>query len=160
MINYPFVFPSAKENAPDVFKNIGAAKYPAIEAGQESKPPLGGINIGVSAYSKNKDVAFEAIECLIKPENQLEIAKSGGLPPVREDLYDRPEIEEIYPGFAEVIRNSIRDAAPRPSQSPAYQDLALAIMDALHPVGSLEGGSGYEKLRDNVEKAIKREGLL
>ena len=160
MINYPFVFPSAKENAPKVFEQMEAAKYPGIEAGRPSKPPLGGINIGVSAFSKHKDLAFEAIECMIKPENQLEIAKSGGLPPVREDLYDQAVVkDEIYPGFADTIRESIRDAAPRPSESPAYQDLALAIMDALHPAGELDGSS-YDKLKKNVERAIKREGLL
>ena len=160
MINYPFVFPSAKENAPKVFEQMAAAKYPGIEAGQESKPPLGGINIGVSAFSKHKDLAFEAIECMIKPENQIEIAKTGGLPPVREDLYEEAVLkDEIYPGFADVIRESIRDAAPRPSESPAYQDLSLAMQDALHPAGELDGSS-YDKLKENIEKAIKREGLL
>ena len=160
MINYPFVFPSAKENAPKVFEQMAAAKYPGIEAGEESKPPLGGINIGVSSYSKNKDLAFEAIECMIKPENQIEIAKTGGLPPVREDLYEDAALkDEIYPGFADVIRESIRDAAPRPSESPAYQDLSLAMQDALHPAGELDA-SAFDKLKENIEKAIKREGLL
>ncbi len=103
MVNYPFVFPSAKENAPDVAKNMGAAKYPKVVRSRESKPPLGGINLAVSSFSANKDVAFEAIECLVQPRNQLEIARKGGLPPVRSDLYDRPEIREIYPGFAQLI---------------------------------------------------------
>jgi len=163
MINYPFVYPSAKENAPDVFKNMGAAKYPAIDASRPSKPPLGGINIGVSRFSKHKDAAFDAIECLIKPENQLAIAKAGGLPPVREDLYSRPEIAEIYPGFAKVIAQSIRDAAPRPSQSPAYQDLSLGIQRGLHPVSKVDPRNpapAYKRLREYVEQAVKREGLL
>ena len=94
MINYPFVYPSAKEKAPDVFKVMKAAKYPAIDEGIPSAPPLGGINLGVSAFSQNQDLAFEAIECLIKPENQLATATAGGLPPVREDLYDTKEIDE------------------------------------------------------------------
>ena len=99
MINYPFVYPSAKEEAPDVFKVMKAAKYPAVDEGTPSAPPLGGINLGVSAFSQNQDLAFEAIECLIQPENQLETATAGGLPPVREDLYDSKEIDEIYPGL-------------------------------------------------------------
>jgi multiple sugar transport system substrate-binding protein len=163
MINYPFVFPSAKENAPDIFKNMGAAKYPAVVEGQESRPPLGGINIGVSAYSKKKDLAFEAIKCLVSPENQKAIAKAGGLPPVREDLYDDPAIEEIYPGFARLIRESIADAGPRPSESPAYQDLSLAIQRGVHPTTEIDPENPqetYDQLRDLVEQAIKREGLL
>ncbi len=162
-INYPFVYPSAKENAPKIFEQMGVAQYPAVDAGNPAKPPIGGINIGVSAFSKHKDLAFEATECLIKPENQLQIATLGGLPPVREDLYERPEIDKVYPGFADQIRDAIKSAGPRPSQSPAYQDLSLAIQRAVHPTTKIDPQNldpAYDKLRDNVEKAVKREGLL
>lgn len=162
-INYPFVYPSAKENAPDVFKQMGVAQFPAVEAGQPSKPPIGGINIGVSSFSKNKEQAFAAIECLVQAENQLEVATLGGLPPVREDLYDQPEIDKVYPGFADQIREAINNAGPRPSQSPAYQDLSLAIQRAVHPTTKIDPRNPqptYDTLRDNVEKAVKREGLL
>jgi multiple sugar transport system substrate-binding protein len=163
MINYPFVYPSAKENAPDVFENMGAAKFPAVDESRPSAPPLGGINIGVSAYSDKKDIAFEAIECMVQPQNQITIAEMGGLPPVREDIYDQPEIEKIYPGFADLIRQSIADAAPRPSESPAYQDLSLAIQRALHPTDDINPDDlepSYDRLKDYVERAVKREGLL
>ena len=163
MVNYPFVYPSAKEGAPKVFKNMGAAKYPRVEPDIESRPPLGGINIGVSSFSKKKDLAFEAIQCMIEPENQITIAELGGLPPVREDVYDQPEIKKIYPGFAQLIRESIADAGPRPSESPAYQDLSLAIQRGVHPVTEIDPKDPqetYDRLRDLVERAIKREGLL
>ena len=162
-INYPFVYPSAKENAPDVFKQMGVAQFPAVDAGNPSRPPIGGINIGVSSFSKHKEQAFAAIECLVKPDNQLEVATLGGLPPVREDLYDQPEIDKVYPGFADQVRQAINNAAPRPSQSPAYQDLSLAIQRAVHPTTKIDprnAQSTYDTLRDNVEKAVKREGLL
>jgi multiple sugar transport system substrate-binding protein len=162
-INYPFVYPSAKSNAPEIFKKMAAAQYPAVEAGKPAKPPIGGINLGISAYSKHKAEAFAAAECLVKPENQLEVASLGGLPPVREDLYDRPEMDKVYPGFADQIREAIKNAAPRPSESPAYQDLSLAIQRAVHPTTKIDAQNPeptYNTLRDNVEKAVKREGLL
>jgi multiple sugar transport system substrate-binding protein len=162
-INYPFAYPSARDNAPGVFKQMAAARYPAVDPDKPSRPPIGGINIGVSAFSEHKAQAFAAIECLVQPENQLEVAKLGGLPPVRNDLYDRPQIEQVYPGFAGLIRESIQNAGPRPSESPAYQDLSLAIQRALHPTTKIDPknpGSTYDALRDNVEKAVKREGLL
>jgi multiple sugar transport system substrate-binding protein len=163
MINYPFVHPSAQENAPDIFEVMKAARYPAISPNLPSSPPLGGINLGVSAYSENKDLAWEAVECLVGPENQIATAKAGGLPPVREDLYDTPEIEEAYPGFAQLIRASIADASARPSASPAYQDLSLAIQSAVHPTTDIDPddpSSTYEDLQDKLDQAIKREGLL
>jgi multiple sugar transport system substrate-binding protein len=163
MINYPFVYPSAKSNAPAVFKQIAAAKYPAVDPNLPSKPPLGGINVAVSSYSKHKAAGFDAIKCLVQPDNQLAIAKAGGLPPVRSDVYDRPDIDDVYPGFAPLIRSSIRDAAPRPSESPAYQDLSLAIQDAVHPATGIDPKnpmSTYNKLKDKVQQAIDRKGLL
>jgi multiple sugar transport system substrate-binding protein len=165
MINYPYVYPSAKGNpaAKNIFQAMGVAKYPQVDPDKPSKPPIGGINVGVSAYSKHKAQAFAALQCLVKPENQLEVAQLSGLPPVRSDLYDRSEIEEIYPGFADLIKTSIQDAAPRPSISPAYQDLSLAIQRALHPTTKIDPYNvepTYDELRDKVDQAIKREGLL
>jgi len=163
MINYSFVYPSAKSNAPDIFKVMAAAKYPQVDPGRPSAPPIGGINIGVSAFSKHPEEAFAATQCLVKPENQLLVAEAAGLPPVRSDIYDQPEIDKAYPGFAAVVRESIEDAAPRPSESPAYQDLSLAIQRAIHPTTQIDPQNpqaAYDRLRDYVEKAVKREGLL
>jgi multiple sugar transport system substrate-binding protein len=164
MINYPFVYPSAKMNAPDVFKQIAAAKYPQVDPNQPSKPPLGGINIAVSSYSKHQAKAWEAIKCLVQPENQLAIAKAGGLPPVRSDVYDNPELNKtVYPGFADLIKTSIQDAGPRPSESPAYQDLSLGIQAGVHPVTGIDPNnpkSAYSKLKDKVQQAVDRKGLL
>jgi multiple sugar transport system substrate-binding protein len=163
MINYPYVYPSAKTNQPKIFKVMRAAKYPQVDPGKPSKPPIGGIDIGVSAYSKHPAEAFAAAQCLVEPDNQLEVAKLGGLPPVRSDVYDEPAIRKIYPGFSDLIRASIRDAAPRPSESPAYQDLSLAIQRAVHPTTQIDPDDpapAYDRLRDYVLKAIKREGLL
>ena len=163
MVNYPFVYASAKENAPDVFKNIGAAVYPGIDEDRPARAPLGGINIGVSAFSDKQDLAWEAVQCLIKPENQLTIAELGGLPPVREDLYEDPKMEEIYPGFAQQIHDAIETAGPRPSESPAYQDLSLGIQRGVHPVTEIDPQDPqetYDQLKDLVEQAIQREGLL
>jgi multiple sugar transport system substrate-binding protein len=162
MINYPFVYPSAKENAPEVFKNIAATIYPGVDAGRPSAPPLGGINLGVSSFSEHKQEATDAIRCMIRPENQIEIAAAGGLPPVLESLYDEKQIDSVYPGFAGLIRQSIEQAAPRPV-TPAYQDLSLAIQRTLHPLDDIaesDVSGKVDELRDNVQTALNVEGLL
>ncbi len=162
MLNYPFVYPSAKENAPDVFKQLEAAEYPAVVEGEPSAPPLGGINLGISEFSTNSDLAFEAAACLVQPENQLTAAELGGLPPTDETLYDEKEIEDVYPGFSDLIRSSIEAAAPRPV-TPAYTDVSIAIQSALHPIGDIDpedAQEAYDELQDLVEQAVKREGVL
>jgi multiple sugar transport system substrate-binding protein len=162
MLNYPFVYPSAKENAPDVFKQLGSTLYPRVDADKPSRPPLGGINLGVSAYSNNKDLTFDAIKCLVQPENQLTAATLGGLPPVREDIYGTKDIEEAYPGFSDLIKQSIDNAAPRPV-TPAYTDVSLAIQRSLHPVGDIDPqdvGTVYDDLHEALDKAVQRDGLF
>ncbi len=51
MVNYTFAYASAQANAPDVAKNMGFAPYPRVVANKPSRPPLGGFNLGVSAFS-------------------------------------------------------------------------------------------------------------
>jgi multiple sugar transport system substrate-binding protein len=163
MINYPFVYNATKSNQPALFKQMRAARFPRVDPGRPSAPPIGGFNLGVSSYSRHPDLAFDATRCLVSPSSQLEVTKLEGLPPVRDDLFDEPAVKAAYPGFAEEIRRSIANAAPRPSESPAYQDLSLAIQRATHPTRKIDPknpGPTYDALRDNVEKALTREGLL
>src|SRR3954454_20615273 len=45
-VNYPFIYPSAKTGNPKVFKEIGWKRYPAVENGKPSRPPIGGGELG------------------------------------------------------------------------------------------------------------------
>ena len=162
MVNYTFAYGSAKENVPDIAKNMGAARYPGIKDGEQSRPPLGGFNLGISSFSEHSDLAFEAANCLTDPKQQLVVTELDGLPPVRENLYTDKVVKTAYPGFAELIRESIETAGPRPV-TPAYQDVTLAIQTALHPPDKIDPEDpkpAADELRDDVEKGVKREGLL
>jgi multiple sugar transport system substrate-binding protein len=162
MINYTFAYGSASENAPDVAKNMGAARYPRTVEGMPSKPPLGGFNIGVSSFSEEPELAFEAAACINGDQSQLTAVELDGLPPTRSTLYSDPKVQEAFPGFAPLIRESIEDAGPRPL-TPAYTDVSLAVQRTLHPPEKIKPddvGSIYEDLLENVEDAVQRRGLL
>jgi multiple sugar transport system substrate-binding protein len=162
MVNYTFAYASAQTNAPDVAKNMGFAPYPRVVESKPSAPPLGGFNIGVSSYSDNPDLAFEAAACLSSPESQLTATELDGLPPSNETLYTDKVVKKAYPGFADLVKRSIDAAGPRPSTA-AYQDVSLAIQRSLHPPSSIDPDDvtpKYDELRSNLEDAVKREGLL
>jgi multiple sugar transport system substrate-binding protein len=162
MVNYTFAYASAQANAPDVAKNMGFAPYPRVVANQPSRPPLGGFNLGVSAYSDNPDLAFEAAACLSGPDSQLTATELDGLPPSNQTLYKDKVVKKAYPGFADLVQSSIDNAGPRPA-TPAYQDVSLAIQRSLHPPSSIDPNdvtSSYDELRSDLEDAVKREGLL
>ena len=162
MTNYTFAYASAKEEAPEIAKNMGSARFPQIDADRPSKPPLGGFNLAVSSFSENKDIAFDAAACLANGKSQLTATELDGLPPSRSDLYSTKLVTEAYPGFAELVKRSIEGAGPRPSTA-AYQDVSLAVQRSLHPPDKIDpedASSVYDELRSNLEDAVKREGLL
>ena len=149
-VNYSFIYASAE--AIEGFQDkIGWARYPRTDEDKPSRPPLGGFNIAVSAYSNNPDLAFEAAECLASPENQALSAELGGLPPTTESVYDNPKVQEAFP-FADLMRESIDNAAPRPV-TPAYSDISLAIQKTYHPPDGVDPDGIVEQLRDRIDKA-------
>ncbi len=161
MTNYTFAYGSAGENAPDIQKKTGVARYPEAVPGMPSRPPLGGFNIGVSAFSNHPDLDFEAAACITSPMGQLLATKLDGLPPSNQTLYRNPVVTEAYPGFADLVKESLDDAATRPL-TPAYTDLSLSIQRTLHPPSKIDPndvGGIYDELKSNADDAVKREGL-
>jgi multiple sugar transport system substrate-binding protein len=162
MTNYTFAYASAQAEAPEIGKEMGFARFPEVEPGTPSKPPLGGFNLAVSSYSDNKDVAFDAAACLAGKQSQLTAVELDGLPPSRSDLYTDKVVTEAYPGFAGLVKESIENSGPRPT-TPAYQDVSLAVQRSLHPPDKIDPEdteSIYDELKSNLEDAVKREGLL
>jgi multiple sugar transport system substrate-binding protein len=162
MTNYTFAYASAKSEAPEIAKNMGFAPFPRVDADRPSKPPLGGFNLAVSSFSENKDVAFEATACLANRQSQLTAVELDGLPPSRSDLYTDKVVTGAYPGFAALVKSSIEGSGPRPT-TPAYQDVTLAVQRTLHPpdkIDPADAASVYDELKENLEDAVKREGLL
>lgn len=162
MTNYTFAYASAKAEAPQIAENMGFARFPRVDPGRPSRPPLGGFNLAVSAFSDNKDVAFDAAACLAGRESQKTAVELDGLPPSRADLYTDKAVTSAYPGFATLVKESIEAAGPRPT-APAYQDVSLAVQRSLHPPDKIDPKDPepmYEDLKSNVEDAVKREGLL
>jgi trehalose/maltose transport system substrate-binding protein len=152
-INYPFVYPSAAAVGKDFQKNMGWARYPRTVPDKPSRPPLGGINLGISAYSNHPDQAFDAAECLASDQHQVVAAVKGGLPPTTESVYDNPQVKKAYP-FSTLLRKSIDDAAPRPV-TPAYNDISLAIQKTFHPPDGIDPNSIESQLRDRLDKAAE-----
>jgi multiple sugar transport system substrate-binding protein len=127
-----------------------------------SKPPLGGYNIGVGAYTAHPDQAFQAAACIGDAKSELTATKLDGLPPSRANLYANKVVTKAFPGFAGLVKRSIESAGPRPL-SPAYQDVSLGIQDALHPAGSIDPNdvsSAYNTLKGNLDDAVQRKGLF
>jgi len=157
-LNYPFVYPSARQNAPAIAKKMGWAEYPRVDAKLPSRPPVGGVDLAVSAFSQHKQQAFDAIQCLRDRDNQLRNAVNGGLPPTLASLYRDPRlIKGGYPFAAEIL-DSLQRGGVRP-KTPAYQSVSVAISTSLYPP-SAAGPGRLGQLRGQLQDAIESKGLI
>lgn len=169
VVNWTFVYSTEKgltELAPaeggisqDDFENLGWTKYPATVAGQDSRPPYGGIGIGVSEFSEHPDEAMAAAECIVKPENQGINAELTGNMPASAEGYDYPALQEIYPeDLLELFQQSVDDAAPRPL-TPYWSDISGAIQSTWHSPRTVDEDTPEESA-DFVEDILKGRRLL
>ncbi|WP_374118654.1 ABC transporter substrate-binding protein [Allokutzneria sp. A3M-2-11 16] len=157
-LNWPYVYASMQKEKPDLAKNFKWARYPGIDKGKPSKVTIGGANYGVSTYSTKADLAFEAVLCLRKPENQLYSAINSGVAPTIESVYDRPEMTEKYP-MKETIREELRDAANRPLTA-AWQNVSTVLSTVLSPPASIDPQKTAARLRTELQAAIDSKGVM
>jgi multiple sugar transport system substrate-binding protein len=151
-LNYTFIWPSAA--AIKGFQDkIGWARYPRTVPDKPSRPPLGGINIGVGSYTKHPQLAFEAARCLASEKNQAIASELGGLPPTTEAVYNDPKVKKAFP-FADELHKSIEAAGPRPV-TPAYSDISLAIQKTFHPPSDVNPDDVVSTLKDRLDKAAE-----
>ena len=139
--------------------DLGFARYPQTVAGEESRPPIGGIDIGVGAYSKNLDFAQEAAVCVTNSDAQSALAVNEGLMPSRNSVYDSPELQDAYP--AELLtlwRESVDSGGPRP-KSAFYSQISSAIQSVWHSPTSVNDNTP-RRSASFLEAVLKGEALL
>jgi multiple sugar transport system substrate-binding protein len=147
------------EAAYDASKKVfGFATYPGVKPGEPAKVTIGGLNLAVGKNSQHKAEAFEAIRCLRNVENQRYTSIEGGLPAVRESLYDDPAFQAKYPQYA-IIREQLTNAAVRPA-TPVYQAVSTRISATLAPITAIDPERTANELADQVQKAIDGKGLI
>jgi multiple sugar transport system substrate-binding protein len=157
-VNYPFIYPSAKLDAPQIFKELAWRPYPQVDPGKPAKAPIGGINWGVGAFTNHPAEAFEAAACLRNAQNQREAAIKGGLPPTLSSIYDEPAFRKQYP-FGDLIRREVETGAVRP-QTPAYADVSLAISTTVSPPSSIQLNGFVSSMRSKLQDALESKGLF
>ncbi|WP_051478998.1 extracellular solute-binding protein [Arthrobacter sp. H5] len=164
MVNYPFVWPATLSGVEagtleqSVIDDIGWALYPQVYEGEDTAPPLGGINLGVGANSQNPELAYEAIECIVQPENQTEYFITNGNPPSNSEAYEDPAIEEQFP-MAETIRDSLELAAPRP-QTPFYNEISTGLQQEWSPPNEVDPDVTPEESQEFITAVLRGEKLL
>lgn len=165
MTNWTFVYNNYKPS--DVndftkaqFDDLGYARYPQTVAGEDSRPPVGGIDIGVGAFSKHPDWALAAQQCVTTPEAQTQLAVTDGLMPAREDAYASPELMDAYP--AELLtlwQESLKDGGVRP-KSAYYALISQAVQSRWHSPTSVDPATTPEESAKFLADVLAGRALL
>lgn len=157
-LNWPFVYPSMQDDAPEIAKNVKWARYPGVDPNRPSKVTIGGFNLAVSSFSTKPDLAFDAALCLRNPESQKFSAINDGVPPTLESVYAAPGMGEEYP-MRETILEELKDPAIRPV-TPAYQNVSTVLANMLSPASGIDPQRTAEQMRTEVQNALDSKGVM
>jgi multiple sugar transport system substrate-binding protein len=141
MVNWPYVWSAAEAAVQDgelsrtTLADIGWARYPRVDAGRVSRPPLGGIDLGIGASSHHPQFALAAARCITSTPNQTYYFLHDGNPAVRASVFSDRRVLAEFP-MAPLLRQSLQAAAPRP-RTAAYGDLSGALQESFHPPDSV-----------------------
>ncbi|MGF7015348.1 cellobiose transport system substrate-binding protein [Ornithinibacillus bavariensis] len=139
-------------NAPDAVGKWRVATLPTDFAAN-----WGGSYIAVPSETKNAQAAYDFVEWLVSPENQLKSFQSHGLFPSAQSVYDQDEFKTNADDFfggqatAPVFAQATQDIAGIPYKGEKYFPVHNEILNALKNVQN--EGADPEK---EWEAAVKR----
>lgn len=164
MVNWAYVYAAAKGEVDSgaldqsVLDDIAWARYPRADDEHPSAPPLGGINLGIGSFTRHPDEAVDAVACITSVEHNAQYMVEAGNPAARDAAYDDPDVREAFP-MADLIRDSINDAAPRPI-TPYYGDVSTSVQRTWHPAGSVRAPQTPEETDQYMGEVLSGDRLL
>ncbi len=129
MRQWPYMYNLANgDQGTKVKGKFAVAPLPGLDGPGASS--LGGHNLGISTYSKNKKSALDFIKFYTSEERQKKNLALSSSAPTFSSLYDDPALQKQYP-YLPTLRDSINNAVPRP-RVVRYGDATTAIQDAAY----------------------------
>ncbi|MFH8250575.1 extracellular solute-binding protein [Microbacterium sp. B2969] len=133
-----------------VADTTGYFALPGMKEGSTAQVFAGGSNVGISAKSKNQDLAKKALEIMLSDDYQTILAKAG-LVPALTSLGD--QVAAATPELAKVIAAAAANAKLTPA-SPNWADVeAKGIMQDLFV--NIANGGDVKSLAADADKQIE-----
>ena len=159
MVNWPYVYAAAQGDAEQsVVDDIGWARYPGVKAGEASRPPLGGINLAIGAFTKYPEQALDLVKCATSLQSNIEYMVDSGNPAAKRAAYDDPKVRKAFP-MASLIRDSIDEAGPRPV-TPYYNDVSTSVQRVWHPATEVRAPQTPEETATFMTDVLQGKRLL
>jgi multiple sugar transport system substrate-binding protein len=151
--NWPYVYNLATTEGSSAVKDkLGIAPIPGASGPGASS--LGGHNLAVSVYSKNKATALDFLKFMTSEESEKFYATQGSLAPVLGALYTDKDLVAKLP-YLPVLKTSIENAIPRPV-SPFYPAVTKAIQENAY--SAIKGEKPVDTALSDMQKSIESAG--
>lgn len=151
--NWPYVYNLATtEGSSKVVDKLGMTALPGKDGPGAST--LGGHNLGMSVYSKNKATALDFIKFMTGEDRQKFYAIQGSLAPTLAALYDDAALVKKLP-YLPTLKTSIENAVPRPV-TPFYPGVSKAIQDNAY--AAIKGEKSVDDALKDMQAAIQAAG--
>ena len=149
---YQYKLASATDGSSKVVGKFAVAPLPGLDG--TGKSSLGGHNLAISKFGKNKGSALAFIQFLTsESEEKLHLQKTSEAP-VYSDLYDDPELLKQFP-YLPILKQSVNDAIARP-RVVRYGDATTAIQEDAYAAltGAKTTDDALKDLQDKLTSII------
>ena len=146
---YQYALANAHDGSSKVAGDFAVAPLPGIgQPGGVSS--LGGHNLAISSYAKNKATAMDFIKYFTSEQNQREQLNLNSLAPTIASLYDDPALQKKFP-YLPQLQKSIETAEPRP-KFVEYGDATAAIQEAAY--AAISGEESTDQALSDLQKQL------
>jgi multiple sugar transport system substrate-binding protein len=128
MRNWSYAYGLFQGENSKVVDRVGIAPLPRGSAGSASV--LGGWNLAVSNFSRNKEAAFKFVEFMTGPVAQKSMAIQLSTMPTRKETFNDSVVKDKAPHYPDMLK-VVLNARPRPQISD-YPRLSSIVQTNLH----------------------------
>ncbi|MGI5377329.1 ABC transporter substrate-binding protein [Streptomyces sp. CA-251387] len=146
--NWPYVYSLAGKS--DIKGKYAVAPLPGLDGPGSSS--LGGHNLALSSFAKNKATALDFMKFFSSEENTATFLKDASLAPPYASLYDDKALVEQYP-YLPVLKESILRAVPRP-RVVQYGDVTSAVQREAY--AALTGSKSSAEALKDLQAALQK----
>jgi len=146
---YQFSLANNTDGSSKVAGKFAVAPLPGIDGPGASS--LGGHNLALSSFAKNKATALDFMKFFANEANQRLFMTENSLAPTYASLYDDAELVKKFP-YIPVLKQSILHAVPRP-RVVRYGEVTAAIQDAGY--AALTGAKSSEQALADLQKKLE-----
>jgi multiple sugar transport system substrate-binding protein len=122
--NWTYAYDLFQSSGSKVAGQVGIAPLPKGPAGR-SASTLGGWQLAISAFSRNKEVAWKFIEFMTGRIAEKSMALQVSTVPTRKDIFDDPEVKRRAPQSPDMLKACL-SATPR-AQIADYPKMSAII---------------------------------